>query len=256
MNKLANKRANKRAIATLVTIILSSVCPYGFSQAPVLLEYSAEYEASANGLAATATRSLSRVDENVYRLSNSLTASLAGQTLAKLDQASKFILEDNRIVTQDYSYQLSGVSRASHAIFFNWDANIALSTEDDDSWQLPLNDGVMDQLSYQVAMHQVLIANRDDEATFSFEIIDGDAIETHQYRVAGEEILSTPLGELNTVKLERVREATDKRVTEIWLAVDWDYLLTRIEQLNSSGLRIVLELKSAELDGEIVRARN
>lgn len=256
MNKLVNGSVSKKALATLVTIILSSVCPHSFSQTTPLLEYSAEYEASANGLAATATRSLNRIDENAYRLSNSLTASLAGQTLAKLDQASEFILEDNRIVSQNYSYQLSGVSRASHAIFFNWDAKIALSTEDDDSWQLPLNDGVMDQLSYQVAMQQALITNRDDEATFSFEIIDGDAIETHQYRVAGEEILSTPLGELNTIKLERVREATDERVTKIWLAVDWDYLLTRIEQLNSSGLRIVLELKSAELGGEIVRARN
>ena len=156
----------------------------------------------------------------------------------------------------NYTYQLSGVSRASHAIFFNWDAEIALSTEDDESWQLPLRDGVIDQLSYQVAMRQALIDNSDSEAIFSFDIIDGDAIEMQQYRLVGEEILSTPLGELNTLKLERVREASDQRASKIWLAVDWNFLLTRIEQLNNSGLQIVLELKSAELNGEIVRADN
>ena len=221
-----------------------------------MLEYVAEYEASANGLAATASRSLSMINENSYRLSNSLEASLAGQTLANLVQASEFIIDGNRVVPLNYTYQLSGVSRANHAIFFNWDAEIALSTEDDETWQLPLRDGVMDQLSYQVAMRQALIDNSDSEAIFSFDIIDGDAIKMQQYRLVGEEILSTPLGELNTLKLERVREASDQRASKIWLAVDWNFLLTRIEQQNNSGLQIVLELKSAELNGEIVRADN
>jgi hypothetical protein len=247
---------SSKAIATLFALALSCFANSCHSQNTRLLEYVAEYEASANGLAATATRSLSKIDENSYRLSNSLQASLAGQTLASLVQASEFIIEGDRVVPLNYTYQLSGVSRASHAIFFNWDAEIALSTEDDESWQLPLRDGVMDQLSYQVALRQALIDNSDSEATFSFDIIDGDAIEMQRYRLVGEEILSTPLGELNTLKLERVREASDQRASKIWLAVDWNFLLTRIEQLNNSGLRIVLELKSAELNGEIVRADN
>ena len=247
---------SSKAIATLFALALSCFANSCHSQNTRLLEYVAEYEASANGLAATATRSLSKIDENSYRLSNSLQASLAGQTLASLVQASEFIIEGNRVVPLNYTYQLSGVSRASHAIFFNWDAEIALSTEDDESWQLPLRDGVIDQLSYQVAMRQALIDNSDSEAIFSFDIIDGDAIEMQQYRLVGEEILSTPLGELNTLKLERVREASDQRASKIWLAVDWNFLLTRIEQLNNSGLQIVLELKSAELNGEIVRADN
>ena len=247
---------SSKAIATLFALALSCFANSCHSQNTRLLEYVAEYEASANGLAATASRSLSKIDENSYRLSNSLQASLAGQTLASLVQASEFNIEGNRVVPLNYTYQLSGVSRASHAIFFNWDAEIALSTEDDESWQLPLRDGVMDQLSYQVALRQALIDNSDSEAIFSFDIIDGDAIEMQQYRLVGEEILSTPLGELNTLKLERVREASDQRASKIWLAVDWNFLLTRIEQLNNSGLRIVLELKSAELNGEIVRADN
>ena len=114
----------------------------------------------------------------------------------------------------------------------------------------------MDQLSYQVAIRQAFIDNNEIESTFSFGIVDGDAIEFQEYRLVGEEIISTPLGELNTLKLERVREASDERVTEIWLALEWDFLLTRIEQFNSSGLRISLELKSAVLDGTTVRGNN
>lgn len=245
---------NTRAMKVFFAFVLSSLSSFSLSQNTALLEYSAEYQASANGLAATATRSLRRQGENSYRLSNSLEAKLAGQTLARLEQASEFTLQGKQLLPLNYSYQLSGVSRASHAIFFNWDAGIALSTEDDESWQLQLVDGVMDQLSYQVAMRQALLDDSEDSAEFSFKILDGDAIETHAYRLVGEEFISTPLGELNTVKLERVREASDERVTEIWLAKDWNYLLTRIEQLNRSGLKIILELNSAELDGNRVSA--
>lgn len=245
-----------KTITLLAALTLSGFTNNCFSQNTPLLEYTAEYKARANGLAATASRSLSRLDENSYRLSNSLEASLAGQTLANLEQASELILQDGRVVPLSYTYQLSGVSRASHAIFFNWDAEIALSTEEDKSWQLPLREGVVDQLSYQLAIRQALIGNTEDTTLFSFEIIDGDAIEMQQYRLMGEEIISTPLGELNTLKLERVREASDERVTEIWLALEWDYLLTRIEQVNSSGLRISLELESAELNGTTVRGNN
>ena len=244
---------NIKAASALLAATVCSFASYCHSQNAPLLEYAAEYEASANGLAATATRSLSKLGENSYRLSNSLEASIAGQTLANLEQASEFIIEEQRVVPLNYSYQLSGVSRASHAIFFNWDAEVAVSTEDDESWQLQLREGVMDELSYQLAIRQALLDNTESEPTFSFEIVDGDAIETQEYRVVGEEIISTPLGELDTLKLERVREASDERVTEIWLALEWDFLLTRIEQINSSGLRISLELKSAELDGNSVR---
>lgn len=247
---------SNKATAILFAVTLSSFASYCYSQNAPLLEYVAQYEASANGLAATATRSLSRIDEKSYRLSNSLEASIAGQALANLEQASEFAIDGNRVVPLNYSYQLSGVSRASHAIFFNWDAEVALSTEGDESWQLQLKEGVMDQLSYQVAIRQALIDNNEDETSFSFGIVDGDAIEMQEYRLVGEEIISTPLGELNTLKLERVREASDERVTEIWLALEWDFLLTRIEQLNSSGLRISLELKSAELDGNTVKGNN
>lgn len=247
---------SKKASAILLTFTLNSFASYCCAQNIPLLEYVAQYEASANGLAATATRSLSKIDESSYRLSNSLEASIAGQALANLEQASEFLIDGKRIIPLHYSSQLSGVSRTSHAIFFNWAAEVALSTEGNESWQLQLKEGVMDQLSYQVSIRQALIDNTENETSFLYGIVDGDAIQMQEYRLVGEEIISTPLGELSTLKLERVREASDDRVTEIWLAIEWDFLLTRIKQLNSSGLRISLELKSAVLDGNPVKGNN
>lgn len=240
--------------ALLVALTLSSLSSPSLSQTAALSSYTADYQAQANGLSATARRSLERDADGAFRLSNFLEATLAGQSLASLQQSSEFSLQAGRLVPQSYSYQLSGVSRASHAIAYNWDAAVAISSEDGDNWRLPLHDGVVDQLSFQAALSLALMEDSETRDSFAFDIIDGDEIDRHEYRLVGEELLATPLGELNTLKLEKVRAADDERVTEIWLAIDWEFLLARLEQVNGSGLHIVLELREAELDGEAVTA--
>lgn len=242
--------------ALLVAVALSGLSSPCLTQTTALSSYTANYQAHANGLAATATRSLERGADGSFRLSNFLEATLAGQSLASLQQSSEFTLQADRLVPRSYSYQLSGVSRASHAIAYNWDAAVAISSEDGESWRLPLHEGVMDQLSLQAALSLALMLDGETRDSLSYDIVDGDEIDRHEYRLVGEERLTTPLGELNTLKLERVRAASDERVTEIWLAVDWEFLLARLEQVDGSGLQIVLELREAELGGEAVTARD
>ena len=221
-----------------------------------IAEYSAQYQANANGIAATAERSLMEISDGSYQLSNTLQATLGGQTIANLQQSSTFEIRDNIVTPSSYSYLLTGISSASNAIAYNWNALIALSTEDDESWQLELSSQVMDQLSYQFALRRNLIAGTRSDAALEFKIIDGDEIEQHQYRIMGNEVLLTPLGQLNTVKLERIRAQTDPRSTIIWLAADWEFLLARIEQVNRSGLKIELELQEAVVSGQEVTALN
>ena len=94
---------SNKATAILLTFPLNSFASYCCAQTTPLLEYAAQYEANANGLATTATRSLSKIDESSYRLSNSLEASIAGQALANLEQVSGFIIDGKRVVPLDYS---------------------------------------------------------------------------------------------------------------------------------------------------------
>jgi len=62
------------------------------------------------------------------------------------------------------------------------------------------------------------------------------------------ETMSTPLGELNTVRLDRVREADKNRETSLWLAVDHALLLVRLKQTEADK-GFELNLNSAVLDG-------
>ncbi len=217
-----------------------------------LEEFSAYYQANTNGLRGKAERHLIRQEDDHYRLNISLEAKLAAISIGDLEQSSEFSIADGRIIPHNYSYLVKGITRERQSVSFNWDAEVALSTEDDESWSLQLESGVLDQLSYQAALALQLKQQAGEE--FEFRLVDGSDIETHRYRVLGSEKLQTPLGVLNATKLERIREESNGRQTLIWLADDWDYLLTRIEQINPSGLRIELELENALVAGQQVTA--
>lgn len=215
-----------------------------------LEEFSAYYQASTNGMRGNAERHLVKMADGSYRLNTSLEAKVAGINVGDLEQVSEFNLEDGRIVPSGYQYLVTGITTENQTIRFNWDALMARSSEGEQSWNVELTPGVLDQLSYQLALARDVGDNWQSE--YEYELIDGGEIESHRYRLIGEEVLQTPLGPLNSVKLERVREADSGRQTIIWLARDWNNLLARIEQINPSGLRIELDLENALVNGEQV----
>ena len=219
-------------------------------------EYSARYQASANGVSAVAQREFIRINDNSYRLQIRLLAEIAGQQLAKLEQTSEIAFINNSFQPLSYSYMLSGISTEAHAINYNWEAKLALSRRDEESWTIDLNGAVWDQLSHQFALRQIFVNKKAEtnSGEHEFLLIDGDEVEIHRYTVIGEEILITTLGSLSTVRLERIQEDSESRKTSIWLAKDWGYLLARIEQINDSGLRIEFDLENAVLGGKQVEA--
>lgn len=229
--------------------LLSTCC---LANATELQEFSAYYQANTNGLRGKAERHLIRQDNDHYKLNISLEAKLALISIGDLEQSSEFSIANGEIIPHNYSYLVKGIRREQQSVSFNWEDEVALSSEDEQSWSLQLESGVLDQLSYQAAL--ALRLKQHSEEEFEFRLVDGSSIETHRYRVLGSEKLETPLGLLNTTKLERVREENNGRKTLIWLADDWDFLLTRIEQINPSGLRIELELENALVAGEEVMA--
>lgn len=238
-----------------VLAALLLLCPEIGLAAGEPVEFSAYYEARTNGMRGTAERHLVHLEDNHYRLNVSLEAKMAGINIGDLHQTSDITLVDDRIIPQHYSYLVSGITSSSETVSFNWDAGVALSSADDQSWTLDLEPGVLDQLSLQLSLAQQLetLAGSDSlPEEFEFRLVDGDAIETHRYRNLGREVLATPMGELNSIKLERIRDNGSGRQTLFWFAADWHNLLARIEQINPSGLTIELALQRALVDGQTV----
>lgn len=211
--------------------------------------YEATYLAQAMGLSATAYRSQTLLADNTYRLENRLTLALLGATVGTVTESSEFRWADTRIVPLQYRYSQTGISRREESVSFDWDALTALSTRDGETWTLPLQAGVQDKLSYSQSFgHDIGTLGLTQ---IGYAVVDTDEIDEQVYQVsAQQEVLSTPLGALNTVKIERVRSGDSRRRTTVWLARDWHYLMVRLEQVSGSGTETILSLESATVNGE------
>ncbi len=237
-----------RIVSTLT--VLSLLLLGSISQANEPRPYEAVYQAKALGISATATRRQSISDEQQYTLENKLSLVVLGANVGSVTETSEYLWNDSQIVPLHYRYVQTGISASNEEVYFDWNNAQAFSQSDDESWEIALSNGVLDKLSFSVQLGQD-IAERGLEE-FKYNIVDEDSIDEQLYRISSEEVLDTPLGQLNTIKIERVRAAESRRRTTVWLAKDWDYLLVRLEQVSSSGTETELSLESATMAGEAV----
>lgn len=212
--------------------------------------FEATYNAKALGFSATAFRRQILTEPEHYTLENSLSLIVLGANVGSVTETSEYKWQDGKIVPLHYEYEQTGLSASSERIDFNWESGIARSFSDDESWQLTLNPGVLDKLSYSIQIGQDIATKGLEE--FQYEVLDEDKFDEHLYQITSSEVLETPLGKLNTVKIERIRSSESRRRTTVWLASDWDYLLVRLEQVSSSGTETELSIESATMSGEAI----
>jgi hypothetical protein len=236
-------------LAGSVSGALAQDVPAATLDNPSLFE--ATYLARALGMSATAYRAQSSIGENTYRIENRLTLELLGATVGTVSESSEFRWNGTHVVPLQYCYSQTGLSSREEAVSFDWDAMTAQSTLDDESWTLPLQTGVQDKLSYSQSIRYDIGARALTEIAYA--VADSDEIDEQVYRVSAREVIDTPLGPLNTVRIDRVRSDDSRRRTTVWLATDWHYLLVKLEQVSGSGTETSLSLEAATVNGETLR---
>ena len=71
--------------------------------------------------------------------------------------------------------------------------------------------------------------------TFDVHVTDGRRVTQYRYRMLGRETLKTPLGNIDALHFEKVRDPEDKRGFEFWLAVDRHYLPVKLRYVEKDG---------------------
>lgn len=218
--------------------------------------YQAEYQARASGMRTSAYRRLSRTADNHYEISHGLSLRMLRANVVTVNETSQFSWHADGALAHRYQFEQSGVRRRKEQVEFDWANHTALMTRDGEQNQADLEPGALDNLSFSVHMSALLVHAQQggdsdafaEGALYSFTIVDGREVDEQTYRVLGEETLSTPQGELHTLKAERVRDTDSRRSTVLWLAKDYDYVLVRLEQSESNGSRTELVLQSISME--------
>lgn len=196
--------------------------------------YEARYEARARGLSTDAYRNLMQTDSNVYQLSHGLSLRVLGANLITVAETSHFYWVDSGAVPVSYRFEQSGLRRREENIRFDWDQQRASVVRDERETDTAIHPGLLDNLSFTAQMSAQLHADADllsVDSTLEYQILDGTEPETQVYRVAARETVETLAGMLDTVLIERVREPDSDRSTRIWLAVEHEFVLAKLEQI-------------------------
>ncbi len=211
--------------------------------APLPTPYEASYKASYNGLPVTNVRTLSR-DGDRYRLVNE-----AKNFLGSIREQEVFRIDTTHgIDPVRYAYERSilGSKRRETAVF-ETDKGQVTTVYKEETERMPLREPLYAPLSYQIAMRRDLMSGREE---LTYPVVRRGDIKAYRYLIIGEEQLETPMGELQTLKLQRDRDS-DERETFLWVAPELDYLPVKLKQVeDGESYEMLIESYTANEERE------
>ncbi|MDO9051528.1 MAG: DUF3108 domain-containing protein [Methylotenera sp.] len=191
-----------------------------------------EFEVRRGGDASVAgfTRVIFNIDKNgTYSISSNTQAKgLASLFLGTLIQKSEGTVTSNGLVPSFYLYQYGADENKTQTARFVWSDNaLQMHSAKGDKTEM-LVAGTQDFLSF---MYQFMFLPPLEN--MQIMMTNGKNLRTYIYSFEGEEIIYTKLGELKTVHL--LRSGSEEEKTELWLALDYQYLPVKIRKTEKDG---------------------
>lgn len=208
---------------------------------PMELSYTASLDKgiSLNG---SARRILEKLDDGTWRFRTDVDS-----FIADIDESLIFRWENNRVVPLRYRYRLSGflIKAREQAINFDWDRMLVSGHHRGNEFSLPLEEGALDPMGYQLQLSQDIKAGKRE---MEYRVIDKGNYDTDRFAVVDEEILRANGEEVRTLKAEKVRDPDSKRQSLMWFAPERDHLLIRFLQVEPDGSEYKLNINEARVN--------
>jgi hypothetical protein len=162
-------------------------------------------------------------------------------------EESHFRLSDERQIRPvDYRFN-DGTRKGKRnsSIFFDWAEATAQSTYKGVDATHALIGSETDRLLLQWQLARDL---QHDQLKDAYRLIERNAIKEYTIEVVGDELLSTKVGQMRTVKLRRQRTGSS-RATLVWAAVEHNFLPVKMVQLIDERPNVVLLATELDVQG-------
>ncbi|WP_372970861.1 DUF3108 domain-containing protein [Marinobacter sp.] len=205
---------------------------------PMKLSYNASMDKgiSLNG---SARRILEQRDDGTWRFRTDVDS-----FIADIDETLIFRWENNQVIPLRYRYELSGflIKNRKEAIDFDWDNMVVSGHHEGDRFSIPLEEGALDPMGYQLQLSQDIKAGKRE---MQYRVVDEGNYDTDRFAVVDEETVNTNGEEVRTLKAEKVRDSDSKRQSLMWFAPEQDHVLIRFLQVEPDGSEYELTIKEA-----------
>lgn len=163
---------------------------------------------------------------------------LVSLVVPDLLQTSEGDISNQGLRPKHYLYQFGDNKNKTFQAAFDWDNKKLTLSSAKGQENLDLPEGTQDLLSF---MYQFMFV--PPLQTMQLNITNAKKLGVYDYAFEGEEVITTKMGDLNTVHLMRASAEGEKK-TELWLAVDYQYVPVKIRETDSKGKVYALLAKS------------
>ena len=158
-------------------------------------------------------------------------------------EISNWNITNSNIMPLHYSYQHTGGKKDRDVeINFNWESGQIINRVNNSIWHMKTQTGVLDKLLYQLV---IMIDLKSGNIPEKYIIADGGKIKEYLFKYIQDEVIETPIGNFNTMKLARYKknkqETYDligkflKDQTYLWCAYDLDFLPIKVITKENDG---------------------
>lgn len=209
----------------LAVVLLTSASP----SLAVPQSYSALYQIEADGMSLgklERTLKQSADDSYILKTKTYVTGFWAIFIKDRVNEESRFAMVDGKLIPKSYHYTKKKKGKLiKESIIFNTDKGTIVSSSDSGKQSFPFTGSESDKLFYQFRIREAL---RRGESELQFSVIDRMRLRSYRFKAGQLEVVDTPMGKIEAVRVERINEETRKTV--LWFAPSLDYLPVKIVQ--------------------------
>ncbi|HEC84889.1 MAG TPA: DUF3108 domain-containing protein [Thioploca sp.] len=203
--------------------------------------FTAKYTLYAKGISVgEGTRTLTVQKDGTFLLESvgKTTGWVAWFKKIRIEERSKFTQQNGKIRPLEYTYYQTGKKTRYSHLSFHWYKNTATSTYKGETKEIKLEEGTLDRLLYQVVLMQEL---KQGKRQLEYKIANKGKISVYRPIMKNWERIETGIGELSTLKYERVSSNNERRTT-LWCAPKLHYLPVQVEHVEKGEVfRLVLQ---------------
>jgi len=234
-----------------VLLMLGFLSPAAATDSQPYPEFTAVYDVRMNGIRVAEARfSLHRLDNGDYVYRRKATsvgiASFFGKKVATA--TSRWRYNNNWIQVLEYeSSDEDGDANDNLHLIFDWETAQVKNVSSADPWQTKMPQGTLDKLAMQLAL---LFELREGGTEFQYPVAHEGRIKHYRFKQTGKEKIELPMGEYNSLVVERLDDDRDK--TRVWSVPELNYFPVRFQEHKKSGVEIELSLRKIEFGGREV----
>lgn len=158
-------------------------------------------------------------------------------------ETSQFCVREGVIRPSHFEYRNDKREKDNFTLDFDWTTRKLKALKRGVLTERDLPETAYDRFVLQLAVRRwvQLHVGKESPPPTEFHMADDDRIVVYKFMLVGNEVLETPAGKFETVRLERVDNP--KKSLRIWLAPSRDYTPVKIEQIEEGEVKLRMLLK-------------